>query len=258
MRVDAHAAPAAARADADPILQVRGLKKQFRGLVATNDLSFEIRAGTVTSVIGPNGAGKSTLFNLLTGYCAPDGGEIRFGPWRLNGLPTTRIAQLGVARAFQIAKPFRDLSVADNVRVGALFGKSGPRDVAEVTQRALRLTGLAPLADSLAGTLTVGQLRRLEIARALATRATLLLADEPCAGLNAAETADMIEVLRTARAQGVTVVLVEHDMPSVMSVSDHILVLEAGTLIASGGPKDVASNPRVIQAYLGTADGAGK
>lgn len=237
-----------------PILTVDRLRKQFRGLLATNDLSFSVATGSITSVIGPNGAGKSTLFNLLTGYLRPNAGEIRFRGQRIDGMATSRIAHLGIARAFQIARPFRDLSVADNVRIGALFGREGAREVTAVTRHALALTGLDALSGTRATSLTVGQLRRLEIARAVATRATLLLADEPCAGLNPTETAGMIDVLRSLRADGVTVVLVEHDMPSVMDVSDHIVVLDAGAKIAEGTPIAVASNPRVIEAYLGATD----
>ena len=235
-----------------PILQVEGLTKRFRGLVATNALDFTVATGSVTSVIGPNGAGKSTLFNLLTGYLRPNAGSIRFYGQRIEGMGTSRIASLGIARAFQIARPFRDLSVAENVRIGAMFGRAGKRNVAAITAGALTLADLDDLADAPASALTVGQLRRLEIARAIATRATLLLADEPCAGLNPTETAEMIDVLRTVRAGGVTVVLVEHDMPSVMEVSDHIIVLDAGTKIAEGPPDAIANDKRVIEAYLGT------
>ncbi len=239
---------------AAPILRVDRLSKNFRGLAAIADVSFAIEPGSITSIIGPNGAGKSTLFNLVTGYLPPSAGEIQFQGRRITGMATNRIAELGIARAFQIARPFRDLSVFDNVRIGALFGKAGSRDVAATTARGMELAGIAHLADQPASSLTVGQLRHLEVARAIATRADLLLADEPCAGLNPTETAAMIEVLRHIRTSGVTVVLVEHDMPSVMEVSDRLLVLDAGRLIADGSPHAVATNPQVIAAYLGTPD----
>ena len=208
------------------LLTVNGLCKNFRGLAAIQNVSFTIEPQSITSIIGPNGAGKSTLFNLITGYLPPTAGEIHFKDRRITGMATNRIAELGVARAFQIAKPFRDLSVFENVRIGALFGKAGARDVDATTWRGMELAGITSLAESPASALTVGQLRHLEVARAIATRADLLLADEPCAGLNPTETAAMIDVLRKIRGNGITVVLVEHDMPSVMEVSDRLLVLD--------------------------------
>src|SRR5262249_1269156 len=188
--------------------------KNFRGLAAISDVSFTIEAGSITSIIGPNGAGKSTMFNLVTGYLEPSAGQIAFQGRRITGMATNRIAELGIARAFQIARPFRELSVFENVRIGALFGKTGPRDVAATTERSLKRAAIPPLAGRPASPLPVGQLRHPGAPRAIAPRADLLLADEPCAGLNPTETAAMIDVLRQVRSNGVTVVLVEHDMPS--------------------------------------------
>jgi branched-chain amino acid transport system ATP-binding protein len=238
----------------EPILRLTHVTKRFRGLVATNDVSLDLTEGTISSLIGPNGAGKSTLFNLVTGYVPPTAGEIYFRGRRIDGLPTQRIAALGIARAFQIAKPFPELSVLDNVRIGALFGRSGSRDVGRVTQAALTITGLDALTNRPALSLTVGYLRRLELARAIAARPALLLADEPCAGLNHTETEEIVEILRKVREQGVTVLLVEHDMAAVMRVSDHVFVLDAGAKIAEGNPQTVKNDPRVVAAYLGSPE----
>lgn len=236
----------------DAILSVSGLGKSFRGLKAIQDVTLSVPTGSICSLIGPNGAGKSTFFNLLTGYFPPDAGQVLFQGRDITGISPVEIAQQGVARAFQIAKPFPGMSVTENVRIGALFGRSGPRDVQAVTMNALSLAGLADLHDREARELTVGQLRRLEVARALAARPSLLLADEPCAGLNPTETAEMVDILRAARDAGTTVLLVEHDMSAVMRVSDTVMVLEAGVLIAQGTPETVTRDPRVIAAYLGT------
>lgn len=238
--------------EAPAILEASGLSKSFRGLKAIQNVSISVPKGSICSLIGPNGAGKSTFFNLLTGYFPPDAGTVRFDGRDITGQVPEAIAQLGIARAFQIAKPFPGMSVRENVRIGALFGKAGPRDVEAETDNALRLAGLGALQEREAKELTVGQLRRLEVARALAARPSLLLADEPCAGLNPTETAEMVDILRRIRAAGATVLLVEHDMTAVMTVSDHVMVLEAGVLIAQGTPEEVTHDPRVIAAYLGT------
>lgn len=236
---------------AEVILSVRNLTKSFRGLRAINDVSLEVHRGAICGLIGPNGAGKSTFFNLVTGYFTPDAGSVTLDGRDITALAPVRIARLGVARAFQIAKPFPGMPVLENVRIGALFGRHGPREVDAVTRDALALTGLSELQDQEASELTVGQLRRLEIARALSARPSLLLADEPCAGLNPTETGEMISILRRIREAGATIMLVEHDMRAVMEVSDTVMVLEAGELIAQGPPQDITRNPRVITAYLG-------
>lgn len=233
------------------LLEVSGLSKSFRGLRALDDVTFAVPEGAIAGLIGPNGAGKSTLFSLVTGFLAPSAGEVRFRGERITGWTPERIGRAGIARAFQIARPFPGLSVRANVRIGALFGRAGPRDVERVTDDALEMLGIGELADRAAQGLTVGQLRRLEVARALAARPVLLLADEPCAGLNPAETDAMTAALKRIRERGVTIWLVEHDMRAVMTTCDRILVIAAGRAIAEGAPDEVASHPEVIAAYLG-------
>ncbi|GGG23719.1 ABC transporter ATP-binding protein [Caldovatus sediminis] len=239
---------------APPVLEVRGLTKRFRGLVALDGVDFAVPEGAICGLIGPNGAGKSTLFNLVTGFLPPSEGEIRFRGAPVTGWSPQQAGRSGIARAFQIARPFPGLTVRQNVRIGALFGRSGPRDVEGATDSALALLGIEDLADRPAEGLTVGHLRRLEVARALAARPLLLLADEPCAGLNPAETDAMIAALRRIRDGGVTIWLVEHDMRAVMGVCDRILVIAAGRAIAEGTPGEVAADPAVIAAYLGAAE----
>lgn len=240
-----------------PILSGRGVTKKFRGLVAIDAVDFELYEGRIYGLIGPNGAGKSTLFNLVTSYYPLTAGEIRYREERIDGLPTYRLSQRGIARAFQISKPFPAITVRENIRIGALYGAVGSRNIDSVIDDVLGLTQLSELQERKSGGLTVGNLRKLEIARALATRPKVLLADEPCAGLNPSETKDMMECLRAISRRGIVVWLVEHDMRAVLGVCDWIYVLDAGAKIAEGKPKEVIRNPRVIESYLGaTAEDA--
>jgi branched-chain amino acid transport system permease protein len=251
---DETSAPARANAQDNtqtPILKFVGVTRLFRGLRAIDNVDLGIEPGSITTIIGPNGAGKSTLFNMATGYLAPTSGEIWYGRERIDGMPTYRLSRRGIARVFQIAKPFHGLSVYENVLVGALFGREGQRNPRRVTEEAIAFAHLSSLANEVASSLPVGHLRRLEFARAIATRPRLVLADEPCAGLNPAETAEMMAMLQGARRGGTTIVLVEHDMETVMKISDKVFVIAAGRLIAEGPPADIVHRPAVIEAYLG-------
>jgi len=232
-------------------LEVRGLSKRFGGLLAVEGLDLSMADGEMLGLIGPNGAGKTTVFNLLSGFLAPDTGEIRFRERRLGGLKPHDICLLGLARTFQIVRPFARLSVLDNVKVAALARHPAMSDALAAARAVLERVGLVDRAFELASRLTLADRKRLELARALATEPTLLLLDEVMAGLNATEIDAMVRLIGAINADGISVLLIEHNMRAVMSLSHRVIVLSFGEKIAEGTPRAVAADRRVIEAYLG-------
>src|SRR5882672_11350195 len=234
-----------------PLLQVTGISKRFGGLHAVRDLSLEMARGEVLGLIGPNGAGKTTAFNLLSGFLTPDQGAVRFDGHSLAGLKPHAICGLGLVRTFQIVRPFPHLSVLDNVRVGALARRPLMAEAREMARAVIDRVGLGAKTDQAAAGLTLPERKRLELARALATEPTLLLLDEVMAGLNPTEIEAIVTLVRGIHASGISILLIEHNMRAVMSLSHRIVVLSFGEKIVEGQPAVVANHPRVIEAYLG-------
>jgi len=233
------------------ILKVTNLSKRFGGLMAISNLSFELGEGTILGLIGPNGAGKTTVFNCLSGFHTPDEGEMVFSGKPLMGMQPYQVCQAGLARTFQIVKPFLTISVLDNVMVGAMIREKSIQKAREASMEIIGWAGLGPMAHKEAKGLPLPLRKRLEMARALATRPKLLLLDEVMAGLNPTEVSEIIELIKEVNQRGVSILLIEHVMQGIMALSERVLVINYGSRISEGTPEEVVKDEKVIEAYLG-------
>ena len=233
------------------MLEVRNLAKSFGGLAAVKSVSLDVPAGSITALIGPNGAGKTTSFAMIAGFIRPDAGTVRLDGQDITGWRPDRIATAGMVRTFQITQPFAGLSVMENIRVGAFLRTADPKAATERAREIGARLGLGPMLDRSAAALTVAGRKRLELARALATEPQLLLLDEVMAGLNPSEVNEIVGLIRGIRDGGVTILLIEHIMQAVSALAEQVYVLAEGALIATGSAREIAADPRVIEAYLG-------
>lgn len=233
------------------LLKTKDLSMHFGSLIALEDVNISVEPGKILGLIGPNGAGKTTFFNCITGYMSPTKGSIQFGGHELSGLRPNAVCKYGICRTFQIVQNFQDMTVLENVMLGAFCRFPGTSKAAEYAEDILEFSGLIEKRSQIAGSLTIVDQKRLELAKALATQPELLFLDEVMAGLNAEETQEAIELVRNVHQRGITIVIVEHVMEVIMKVSQRIIVLDHGRIIAEGQPREIARNPQVIEAYLG-------
>jgi branched-chain amino acid transport system ATP-binding protein len=235
----------------EPLLRVDSVSKRFGGLLAVDNVSLSVESGRITALIGPNGAGKTTLFAMISGFLAPTAGHIYHRGEEITGVPPYRLARRGIARTFQIVRPFAGLTVHENIAIGAHLSRRSRAEARDAAAQVAQLVDLEDLLDKPAASLTVASRKRLELARALATEPGLLLLDEVLAGLNPTELIAMVPIIRAIADRGVTIVMIEHVMQAVMSLAQHVYVLAEGRILADGAPQAVVGDARVIEAYLG-------
>lgn len=234
------------------LLEVRGLTRRFGGLFANKDISFDVPAGSIVGLIGPNGAGKTTVFNLITGFIAPDAGEVRFEGRDITGKRPDQLSNRGIARTFQVLRPFPRLTVEENVMVGPIARGESMAAAREQAGRCLELVGIRHKAKDLARGLSTGQRKRLEMARAMATRPRLLLLDEITGGVDQPSIPGLIALVGRLREQGATLLVIEHNMRVIMELAETVVFLHLGEKVAEGPPRDIARHPRVVELYLGS------
>ena len=233
------------------LLRVENISRRFGGLLALDRAAFFVEQGQIVALVGPNGAGKTTLFAIITGFLSPHDGRVIYQGDEITGAPPHLLARRGIARTFQIAQPFAGLTVRENIAVGTHLARRARSAALAAAETVAQEVGLRPMLDRAAASLTVAARKRLELARALAIGPKLLLLDEVLAGLNPSEIRDMVPVIQAIRARGVTIVMIEHVMQAVMSLAEQVFVLAEGHVIAMGSPQAIASDPRVVEAYLG-------
>ena len=239
-----------------PLLEIRNVSRRFHGIQALDGVTLDVQQGGITGLIGPNGAGKTTLFNCITGFFPPSSGEVFFEGKRIDGLSPDKVCRLGMARTWQKVRPLAKLTVLDNAMVGALLRTRSVQEARVLAHEQLKVVGLDGKGSVLAGALPIGERKKLELARVLATQPRLILLDEVMGGLNARESEDLIQLILDVKKRGLTQVVIEHDMKAIVRTCDRIVVLSSGEKLAEGSPQEIVRDPRVMTAYLGDSSGA--